>query len=66
MGRLESIEQEVRNLNPRELADFRDWFARFDAEEWDRRLEADAEAGRLDALAEAALAEHEAGNSHEL
>ena len=32
------------------LAEFRRWFAEFDAAAWDRRLEADVTAGKLDAL----------------
>jgi hypothetical protein len=32
------------------LAEFRRWFAEFDAAAWDRQLEADATAGKLDAL----------------
>lgn len=54
MSRIEAIEREVRGLSAHELADFRQWFARFDAEAWDRRFEADVAAGKLDALAEKA------------
>jgi predicted esterase len=32
------------------LAEFRRWFAEFDAVSWDRQLEADLSAGKLDAL----------------
>lgn len=53
-------------MTPEELAAFRDWYTRFDADEWDRRIEADALAGRFDALAERALADHRAGKSREL
>ncbi len=66
MSRVEAIEQEVQKLSPRELADFREWFARFDADAWDRKLEADVGAGKLDAFAERALADHKAGRSREL
>jgi hypothetical protein len=66
MSRIEAIEQEVRRLSAQELADFRQWFARFDAEAWDRQLEADVAAGKLDALAEKALRDHKAGRSREL
>lgn len=66
MGRVESIEQQVKTLTRRELADFRAWFARFDADAWDRKLEGDAEAGRLDNLAEKALSDHQAGKTREL
>ncbi|MEE4376448.1 MAG: hypothetical protein V2J55_02905 [Candidatus Competibacteraceae bacterium] len=60
------IEQEIKKLSPQELADFRRWFAAFDAEAWDAQIESDAAAGKLDALAEKALAEHEAGKSREI
>ncbi|HET8701851.1 MAG TPA: hypothetical protein VFL97_09325 [Nitrococcus sp.] len=66
MSRVEAIEKEVQQLSPQELADFRDWFVRFDAEAWDRQIEADVETGKLDALAERALGDHKAGRSREL
>lgn len=66
MSRVETIEQEVQKLSPQELADFREWFAQYDAQAWDRKLEEDVESGKLDALAERALRDHKAGNSHEL
>ena len=66
MNRVESIEKEVQQLSPQELASFRKWFARYDADAWDRQLEADVEAGRLDRAADEALADHEAGRSREL
>jgi hypothetical protein len=66
MSRVETIEKEVRKLSDEELATFREWFARFDAEAWDRELEADIASGKLDALAEQALAHHKAGTIREL
>lgn len=66
MSRVETIEKEVRKLSDEELATFREWFARFDAEAWDRELEADIASGKLDALAEQALAHHRAGTTREL
>jgi hypothetical protein len=48
------------------LADFRDWFAQYDAEAWDRQLEQDFEADQLDELAERALRDHKAGKSQQL
>lgn len=66
MSRVEAIEQEVQQLSPQELADFREWFAHYDADAWDRKLEADIEAGKLDELAERALADHKSGRSREL
>jgi hypothetical protein len=63
MPRLERLKREVSNLTPQELAEFRGWFATFDAAAWDEQLEADAKAGMLDALANAALDDHRAGRS---
>jgi hypothetical protein len=55
MSTLEQIENAVRRLSPKDLADFRAWFAELDADAWDRQIEEDVAAGRLDALAEEAL-----------
>ena len=63
MTKVESIEREVRDLSARDLANFREWFAEFDAAEWDRQLEEDVASGKLDRLADAALADHNAGRS---
>jgi len=66
VARVQDIENQLPELSPDELTEFREWFARFDVEEWDRQLEADAEAGKLDALAERALRAHAAGQSTKL
>jgi len=66
MARVQDIENQLRELSPAELTEFREWFVRFDAEEWDRQIEADVEAGKLDALAERALRAHAAGQSTKL
>ena len=66
MARVASIEQQIRELPPEELAEFRDWFTQYDAEAWDRQFEADVKAGKLDAMAERALRAHAAGRSTKL
>ena len=66
MGKVESIESQIQELTPEELATLRGWFAKYDAEAWDRQLEADAKAGKLDALPERALQDHLAGRSTKL
>ena len=66
MTKIEQIEHEVRGLTPQELAQFREWFAAYDAAEWDRQFEVDVKAGKLDALADAALADHRTGRSQKL
>jgi hypothetical protein len=66
MGRIESIERAVESLPPAELAEFRRWFAEFDAVAWDAQIEADVAAGKLDSFAAEALAEHRAGKAREV
>jgi hypothetical protein len=63
MSRVEHLEGQVKSLSLDELKDFRDWFARFDAEAWDEQIEADAKKGKLRSLAERALRDHESGRS---
>jgi len=55
MRRINELERAARELPPQELAEFREWFAGFDAAQWDRQFERDVAAGRLDALAQEAL-----------
>jgi hypothetical protein len=66
MTRVEKLENEVQQLNPDELAAFRDWFRRYDSDEWDKEIERDVSAGRLDKLAEEAVAAHKAGRTREI
>jgi hypothetical protein len=55
------LEDAVRNLSFKELAEFRSWYAEFDAEQWDRQFEEDVAEGRLDWLADAARADRRPG-----
>lgn len=66
MGKIEKLEQQIRDLSDQELADLRKWFAEFDAEVWDRQMEADAASGKLDRLAEKALRDHAEGRTKPL
>jgi hypothetical protein len=66
MTTVEIIEREIKSLSREELAEFRRWFAIFDADAWDDQIEADAAAGKLDTLAQEALAEYEAGKAREI
>ena len=66
MTRIEKLENEVQQLNPDELAAFRDWFRKYDSDEWDKEIERDVSAGRLDKLAEEAIAAHKAGRTREI
>jgi hypothetical protein len=66
MGNIKSIEKAVEALPPEELAEFRRWFAEFDAAAWDKQIDNDAASGKLDGLAAEALADYRAGNPREL
>jgi hypothetical protein len=66
MSKVETIERQVQELSAEDLAQFRQWFAEFDAEGWDRQFEADVRVGKLDALGEKALKEHAAGKTTKL
>lgn len=66
MGNIKSIEKAIEALPPGELAEFRRWFAEFDATAWDRQLEQDASVGKLDQLANEALADFHGGSPREL
>jgi hypothetical protein len=66
MGKVEKIEQQIRELSASEMAELRTWFAEFDAEAWDRQIESDASAGKLDSLAQQALEQYKAGKTKPL
>ena len=66
MGNIKAIENAVEALPPGELAEFRRWFAEFDAAVWDRQIEQDAVDGKLDQLAAEALADYRMGPAREL
>jgi len=66
MTKVETLEREVQDLSPEELAAFRSWFTEYDWQVWDRQLEADVASGKLDRLAAEALAEHERGETTQL
>jgi len=65
MSKLEALEKRVSGLSAEELAEFRQWFAEFDAAAWNRQIERDVKAGKLDAFADEALRAHAAGKSTE-
>lgn len=66
MTTLQAVEQAIQQLPRTELAEFRRWFAEFDAVAWDEQIETDAKAGKLDRLAAEALTEYQAGKATEL
>ena len=63
MSDVEQIKNQISRLSPQELADFRAWYARFDADEWDRQIGQDAAADKLNALADEALQAHASGST---
>lgn len=65
MSKVEAIEEKVSALSSEELAEFRRWFASFDAAAWDSQIERDVKAGKLDALAAEALGDHAKAKSTE-
>jgi len=48
MGEVEQLVKRIRNLTPRDFAEFRAWFLDFEARVWDRQIEADVKAGKLE------------------
>jgi len=66
MTKIEKLENEVKKLNPDELAAFRHWFRKYDSDEWDKEIEGDILAGRLDRLAGEAIAAHKVGRTREI
>ena len=63
---LEATERAVAQLSEQELAQFRQWFAKYNGDHWDMQIEADAVAGKLDTLAQEALAEYHTGRATEI
>ncbi len=55
MSMLVKLEDEVKNLSGKELAEFRDWFLDYEAKRWDKQIEKDSKSGKLDSLAEVAI-----------
>lgn len=66
MGAVEKLELLIKSLSPVELAQFREWFADFDAQVWDRQMEADAATGKLDRLIEESMADYRAQKTRPL
>lgn len=66
MSTIEELEAKVKLLNPRELAEFREWFQRYEDEVWDRKIRDDQAMGKFDALIAAAREEAAQGKAREL
>jgi len=63
---VQELQSAVSQLSAEELARFREWFDKFDAEVWDRQFEEDAKSGKLDQLANQAIADFQAGKCKQL
>ena len=63
MNTFEQLATQVQQLNPEDLARFREWFAEYSWQEWDAQIELDSKSGKLKALAEKALTDHAAGKT---
>ena len=63
VSRIESIEEQIKGLSPKELARLRHWFLEFDWEAWDRQIERDSRAGKFDSLVRKVLEDHAAGRT---
>ncbi|HPB84147.1 MAG TPA: hypothetical protein PK200_19090 [Spirochaetota bacterium] len=61
MTNIQKIENEIRELPPQELAEFRAWFENFDADQWDSQFEQDTKSGKLDAIAKKAITDFNDG-----
>jgi hypothetical protein len=55
MTTIRIIEEAVRRLTPEEIAEFRRWFAEFDAVTWDAQFEEGVQRGRLESFADQAV-----------
>jgi hypothetical protein len=65
---VETIEEQIAELDNASFSKHRDWFVEFDQSRWgwDKQIEADSNAGKLDFLINAALAELQAGKTGDL
>ena len=63
---VETMEEQIAELDNVSFAKLRDWIIEFDHARWDKQIEADSNAGKLDFLIDAALAEHHAGKSRDI
>jgi hypothetical protein len=66
MSSVKEIESAVTSLPRQELAAFREWFEKFDAQAWDKQFEEDVAAGRLNDLADEALQDLREGRCSDL
>ena len=63
---VETIENEIKKISPKKLAEFRLWFSKYDSDVWDAQIEADAATEKLDTLARETIAEYDLGKAQEI
>lgn len=61
MSDVKAIESAVRSLPPKELAEFRRWFAEFDNAAWDAQIEENLAGGKLNSFLSEAQADFASG-----
>jgi hypothetical protein len=66
MGRLEQIEQQIRELSASEFARLRDWMLEQDWKAWDAQIETDARTGALDKIVSEAQSDFRGQRAREL
>lgn len=66
MSKVTLLEEEVKKLSSSELAEFREWYLKYDEGCWDRQIATDAQNGHLDEMAAEAIGEYNKGKSREL
>jgi hypothetical protein len=66
MMTVETIEEQIAELDNVSFAKLRDWFIELDHARWDKQIEEDSNNGKLDFLVNAALAEHQVGKYRDI
>ena len=61
MPDVKAIEDAVKALPARDLAEFRRWFAEFEFALWDDEIESDSASGKMDRLLDEAEADYRVG-----
>ena len=64
--KVEELEEEIQQLSPDQLRQFRAWYEKFDSDQWDEQIEKDVQSGKLDELASQALQDHKAQKTRKL
>ena len=63
---VKQLELQVKKLGRSKLAEFREWFRRYDADAWDRQIERDVRSGKLAKFAKEAIASYKSGKAKEI